>query len=120
MEIVIPMVITKVPLKATLTRKNTVSQQGSINPRLEWFIEALPHIEPIHYDFCLGKDVAFVYVRIVLHPGGKHSNLILIKSSVKILFTLPMAFYNILKQSQMNITNQLLFTFENCLPPFYL
>jgi hypothetical protein len=34
----------------------TISQQQSINLRLEGFIQALPHLEPIHYAVHLGKE----------------------------------------------------------------
>jgi hypothetical protein len=39
-------------------KKNSPSQELQINSGLEWFIEALPHLEPIHYSFHLvGNDI---------------------------------------------------------------
>jgi hypothetical protein len=37
-------------------KKNTPSQELQINSDLEWFIEALPHLEPIHYFFHLAGN----------------------------------------------------------------
>ncbi len=40
-------------------KKNTPSQELQINSDLEWFIEALPHLEPIHYSFHFtGNDIS--------------------------------------------------------------
>jgi hypothetical protein len=40
-------------------KKNTPSQELQINSDLERFIEALPHLEPIHYSFHLaGSDIS--------------------------------------------------------------
>jgi hypothetical protein len=46
----------KGPPQCNSDKKNTASQKLSINAWLEWFIEALPHLESIHYAFCLGKE----------------------------------------------------------------
>ncbi len=37
-------------------KKNTPSQEQRINSDLERFIEALPHLEPIHYSFLLAGN----------------------------------------------------------------
>ncbi len=43
----------KVSHQSKSSKTNTLSQEIHINSNLEWFIEALPHLEPIHYVFHL-------------------------------------------------------------------
>jgi hypothetical protein len=61
------------------------------------------------------SSVAYVHVRLVLHPGGQSSILLLTKKFFATLYIIPMASYNIPKQSQMTIIYQLHFTFDTCI-----
>jgi hypothetical protein len=90
----------KVSHQSKPPKKKTPSHELQINSDLEQFIEALPHLEPIHYAFCLSPSVAYVHACLVLHPRGQCSILLLRKKIiVETCFILPMAMvsYNTLK-----------------------
>ncbi len=98
-------------------KNNTPSQELQINLDMERFIEALPHLEPIHIILQGRKipSVVYVHAHLVLLHGGQCSKLILRKKIfVETHHTLPILSYNILNQSLMNIRNQLPFTFDTC------
>jgi hypothetical protein len=110
-------------------KKNSHSQELRINSDLEWFIEALPHLEPSHYSFHLAGKENFKCCLCSCSPcltsWRTIFNIDFEKDFfVETLHTLPMVSYNIPNQSLMTIMNQLPFTFDICfassLSPFLI
>jgi hypothetical protein len=99
--------------------KKTDVTEMIIDESLQVFIEALPHLEPIHYGFKLQasneKDIVFVLLQNALLLGEKTITLLMIIQCVGHDIFKVLVLFNIVTGRVMNITQQLPFILQHCL-----
>jgi hypothetical protein len=98
-------------------RKDVIEMK--IDKSLQIFIEALPHLEPLHYGFKLQasnlKGYCFVLLQNASPLGEKQIMLIMIIQCVEQDIFKVLVFFNIVAIGGMIITQQLPFILQHCL-----
>jgi hypothetical protein len=99
--------------------KRTDATEMKIDKSLQIFIDALPHLEPLHYGFKLQvlnlKDIVFVLLQNASPLGEKTITLIMIIQCVGQDIFKVLVFFNIVAVRVMNITQQLPFILQHCI-----
>jgi hypothetical protein len=99
--------------------KKADATEMKINESLQIFIEALPHLETLHYGFRFqalnGNGYCFCALAKCLSPWKKNITLIMIIQCVGQDFFMVLVFFNIVVIRGMIITQQLPFILQNCL-----
>jgi hypothetical protein len=98
--------------------KKTDATEMKIDKYLQVFIEALPHLEPLHYGFKLQalneKGYFFVLLQNASLLGENPIALIMIFQCVEQDIFKVLVFFNIVTIRVMNITQQLPFILQHC------
>jgi hypothetical protein len=99
--------------------KKTDATEVKINKSLQIFIEALPHLETLHYGFKFqasnGNEYCFCALPKCLSPWRKNITLMMIIQCVEQEFFKVLVFFNIVVIRGMIITQQLPFILQHCL-----
>jgi len=99
--------------------KRTDATDMKINESLQIFIDALSHLEPLHYGFKLQasnlKGYCFVLLQNASLFGEKNIKLLMIIQCVGQDIFKVLVFFNIVAVRVMNITQQLLFILQHCI-----
>ncbi len=99
--------------------KRTDATEMKIDNSLQIFIDALPHLEPLHYGFKLQasnlKGYCFCPLAKCLSPWRKTITMIMIISCVGQDIFKVLVFFNTVTIRVMNITQQLPFILQHCL-----
>ncbi len=99
--------------------KKTDATEMKIDKSLQVFIEALPHLAPLHYGLELQalneKGYCICSLAKCLTPSRKNVTLLMIIQCVRQDIFKVLVFFNIVVGRVMNITQQLPFTLQHCL-----
>jgi hypothetical protein len=98
-------------------KKNTVSQQQSISPCFQQFIEGLPHFEPIHYAFRIrDKDMRCCICSWdkSLAPWREDDQINLYDEEM--CKTKPFNYNGLISHTELKFTLQPIITFDKFLP----
>jgi hypothetical protein len=99
--------------------KKTDATEMKIDKSLKVFIEALPHLEPLHYGFKVQalneKGYCFCSLAKCLTPWRKQYHIVIDRSLCGVRLFKVLVFFNIVARKVMNITQQLPFILQHCL-----